>query len=130
MCWIHQSYHKETVYYINLPCVRAVWSKLVIEFRAFGVRFLSVVVFVSLLTYDRYYSCFDTGTLRDKVFAGIINLQSWTKYLEQSKEIKQNWIGLRNFLICFFISFYSYYQKFIFGRENEPYPLPCKFGLN
>ena len=129
MCWIHQSYHEETVYYINLPCVGSVWSKLVTEFRAFGVRFFSVVVFVSLLTYDRH-SCFDTGTLRDKFFAGIINLKSWTKYLEQSKEIKQNWIGLRNFEFCFFLSFYSYYQKFNFGRENEPYPLPCKFGLN
>ena len=29
------------------------------------------------------------------------HLQSWTKYLEISKEIKQNWAGQGNFETCF-----------------------------
>ena len=40
-------------------------------------------------------------------------LQSQTKYLEQSKEIKQNWTELKNFDMCFCILFCCYCQKFI-----------------
>ena len=38
-------------------------------------------------------------------------LQSWTNYLEQSKEIKQNWAGAENFDSCFFIILCSYYKS-------------------
>ena len=41
-------------------------------------------------------------------------LQSWTKYLEQSKEIKEIGRGAENFL-C--IIFNYYYKSPIFGRK-------------
>ena len=39
------------------------------------------------------------------------------KYLEPSKEIKQNSTRLENFKIWFYIIFDCYYQKFISRRE-------------
>ena len=45
-------------------------------------------------------------------------LQSWIKYLELSKEIKQNWTGLGTFEICFCVIFNCYYQKFISRKET------------
>ena len=29
------------------------------------------------------------------------DLQSWTKFMKECQEIKQNWIGQENFEICF-----------------------------
>ena len=43
--------------------------------------------------------------------------QSLTKYLEQSKEIKQNWTGPEKLDICFSVIFNLHYQ--IFTSENE-----------
>ena len=45
-------------------------------------------------------------------------LQSRKKYLELSKEIKQNRTGLKNFEICFFVIFGCYDQNLIFGRKT------------
>ena len=45
-------------------------------------------------------------------------LQSWAKYLEQSKEIKQNWAGAENFDNCFFVNFDRCYKGFISGRKT------------
>ena len=37
-----------------------------------------------------------------------MELQAWTKYLEQSKEIKQNWAGTENFIFdCLYKNFGS-----------------------
>ena len=40
-------------------------------------------------------------------------LQFWTKYLEQSKEVKQNWTEAENFDNCFYKTFDRYYENFI-----------------
>ena len=45
-------------------------------------------------------------------------LQSWTKYLEQNKKIKQNWTGAESFDNCFCVRFDCYYEKFISGRKT------------
>ena len=37
-----------------------------------------------------------------------MELQAWTKYLEQSKEIEQNWAGTENFIFdCLYKNFGS-----------------------
>ena len=46
-------------------------------------------------------------------------LQSWTKKLEQSKEVKQNWTGAENFENYFCLDFQVYYKSFIFGRKTR-----------
>ena len=38
--------------------------------------------------------------------------------MEQSKEIKQNWRGSKNFDICFYAIFSWYDQSFIFERKT------------
>ena len=45
-------------------------------------------------------------------------LQSWTKYLEQSKEIKQNLTGTENFDNCFCVIFDCYYKSFISAKKT------------
>ena len=45
-------------------------------------------------------------------------LQSWTKYLEQSQEIQQNWTGLQRFNIYFSVSFDCYCQSLISQRRG------------
>ena len=42
-----------------------------------------------------------------------------TKYFPKSKKMKQTWTRPENFDICFWISFDRYYQKIIFGGEQE-----------
>ena len=49
----------------------------------------------------------------------ILDLQSWAKYLEQSKNIERNWTRLGNFNICFCLLFEQYCQSFISGRETR-----------
>ena len=39
--------------------------------------------------------------------------QPWAKYLEQSKEVKENWTGGENVDDCFCIIFNFYYKSFI-----------------
>ena len=41
-----------------------------------------------------------------------IDLPPWTKYVEVSEKMKQNWTR-GNFEICFCVNFNHYYQKFI-----------------
>ena len=48
----------------------------------------------------------------------ILMFQSWTKYLQQSKEINQNWTGAENLDNCFCESFDRYYKSFIAGRKT------------
>ena len=45
-------------------------------------------------------------------------LQFRKKWLEQSKEIKQNWTGRKNFDICFYVIFGCYDHQFISGRDS------------
>ena len=40
-----------------------------------------------------------------------LHRQSWTKYGEQCKEMKQNWTGLGNFDNCFCLIFNWYYDS-------------------
>ena len=47
-----------------------------------------------------------------------LELQSRTQYLEESKEIKQNWTETKKNYICFFIIFHRYNRSFISGRET------------
>ena len=59
-----------------------------------------------------------------------IHLQSWTKYLEQRKEIKQNWLVPETSGICYCAIFDCYYQNFVSGRETRHCALsPPKFGI-
>ena len=46
-------YLKESVYYLDLPCVVTFYLFLAIEFRVFCVVFLKKGNFISFLTYDR-----------------------------------------------------------------------------
>lgn len=43
------------------------------------------------------------------------SLQSWTKYLEQRKEVQPNWTGLQNLDI---VLFYCYCHNLISGKET------------
>ena len=50
--------------------------------------------------------------------------------LEQSKEIKQNWLVPGNFDISFCAVFDCSYQSFVSGRKTGHYALsPPKFGI-
>ena len=40
------------------------------------------------------------------------DLQSWTKCVEQSKEMKQNWPEVENFDMRFSVIFARYYKSF------------------
>ena len=44
------------------------------------------------------------------------DLQSWTKYLEENKEIKQNWTAAESFDNCLYVAFEHYYKGFKFER--------------
>ena len=46
---------------------------------------------------------------------------SRTKYLEQNREIQQNWTGQENFDIDYFAVFNCYDLSLISGRESEYY---------
>ena len=60
----------------------------------------------------------------------IFYLQSVTKYLANSKKIKQNWTRPEKFDICFCISFDCYFQKVVFGGETDRQPVsPCYFEI-
>ena len=48
----------------------------------------------------------------------VYTLQSWTKYLEKSKEIKENWTREKKIENCFCIVFYLYYRSSISGMET------------
>ena len=48
----------------------------------------------------------------------LLRLQSWTKYLEKSKDTKQNWTGIENFDFCFCVIFDCYYLSLISGRKT------------
>lgn len=45
-------------------------------------------------------------------------IQSRTKFMKQSQEIKRNWTGQKNFEIWFCIIFDHLYQNFICERET------------
>ena len=93
VCWRHQFYLKETVLYEFSMC----YSSL-----------------ISILTCNRYDSCFNTVThILQYIPRNNKHLPSWTKYLEVSKKIKQNWTIPGNFEMCFCVNFNYYYQKFI-----------------
>ena len=47
-------------------------------------------------------------------------LQHWKKYLEQIKEVKQNWTGVENFGNCFLVVFDCYYKSFVFVKKTVP----------
>ena len=47
-----------------------------------------------------------------------LELQSRTNYFEQSKDSEQNWTGLENFHVFFFVVSYSQYQSFCFLKKN------------
>ena len=44
MLWWHQYHLQESVFYIDLPCVAAVWLVLIIELTVFYIGFLKKVV--------------------------------------------------------------------------------------
>ena len=44
--------------------------------------------------------------------------QSWAKYLEQIKEVKQNWARAEDFGNYFRVIFNRYYRSFISGRKT------------
>ena len=48
-----------------------------------------------------------------------IYIKSREKVMEQSKEIKQNWTGSKDFDICFCVIFTAMIKIFISGRETE-----------
>ena len=70
-----------------------------------------------------FTQCKSSSQLLSKVFSEIIKqvfnsehvlevmlretqkLQSWTKFMKQCQEIKQNWTGQENFEICFCVIF-------------------------
>ena len=57
-----------------------------------------------------------------------MSLQYWTKYLEQNREIQQNWIGQEKFDIYFCVFFCWYWQSLISGRETWHWAMsPPKF---
>ena len=45
-------------------------------------------------------------------------LQSWTKYMEQNKEIKQNGTDAENFVNYFCVLFGCYYKTFVYGGKT------------
>ena len=49
--------------------------------------------------YNRYDSCFKAATNSCVFPRNSKHLQSWTKYLEASKEIKKKWTGAETFAI-------------------------------
>ena len=57
----------------------------------------------------------DWDKLKSKIY---LCRQSWRKYLEQTKGIKQNWPGAENCDNCFSVIFNCYYKSFISGRRT------------
>ena len=51
-------------------------------------------------------------------------MQSRTKFMKQCREIQKNWIGLKNFDICFCVTFEQQYNSFTFGRATAFQALP------
>ena len=49
---------------------------------------------------------------------GVVDLQSWARYLEQDREILGNWRGQGRFDIYFSTFFDCYSQGLIFGGET------------
>ena len=47
-----------------------------------------------------------------------IYIKSPEKVMEQSKEIKQNWTGSKDFDICFCVIFHCYDQNFHFWKGD------------
>ena len=50
--------------------------------------------------------------------AAVRQLQTWTKYLEKTKDIKQNWTVIENLDNCFYVIFDCYYKSLISGRKT------------
>ena len=62
-------------------------------------------------------SCGELSSLTWFAFFSLVtDLQSWTKHLEQSREIKQNWTGTGNLDNCPCLIFDHYYKHLISGR--------------
>ena len=57
----------------------------------------------------------DWAELRPKI---CLFRQSWAKYLEQNREIQENWTGQEKFDICFCVLFECYCQSLICWRET------------
>ena len=74
MCCKRQSYLKETVHYMNLTSIAAVQLQLIVELGNFCLRFLNIVFFILIFTYERYDIYFKAGTHSDKFSPGIINI--------------------------------------------------------
>ena len=52
-----------------------------------------------------------------------VQIRRATKYLEQSKEIKQNWTGEENFDNCFCTILEGYYKIFVARRKTGHWAL-------
>ena len=57
----------------------------------------------------------DCDELQTKI---CLHRQSRAKYLEQSKEIKQNWIWTVYLDSCICVNFDCYYKSLIFGKKT------------